>query len=215
MTAEHITTQPILDKEEHKHSLTGYPNRRWLKEHFDTVVEENENKLGLLFIDLDGLKDVNDTDGYGEGNNYIFNALEAIRDTIRHNPNDFIIHGEKGDGLPKVVHQSGDEFIVLLPGVDTEQVARGIAKRVKETLSEIGIPLSVGVAIYSPEDDSLADLLKRAETGMKIDKKKQLFASLSPEQLERIQEIKEEIKDAKLDELGVRALMAVLRGSSE
>jgi len=215
MTSEHINTQPVPEKEEHKHSLTAFPNRRWLNEHFEAIAEENGNTLGLLFVDLDGLKDVNDTDGHREGDKYILNALEAIKDTVRHTPSDLIIHGEKDDGLPKVIHQSGDEFIVLLPGVDTEQVAQGIAKRIKETLSEVGIPLSVGTAIYSSEDDSLADLLERAETGMRIDKEKQLFASLSPEQIERIEEIKEEIKEAGLDALGIRALTSVLRQPHE
>lgn len=215
MTSEHINTQPILEKEEHKHSLTAFPNRRWLNEHFEAIAEENSNKLGLLFLDLDGLKDVNDTEGHGEGDKYILNALEAIKDTVRHTPSDLIIHGEKGDGLPKVVHTSGDEFIVLLPGIDTEQVAQGIAKRIKETLNEVGIPLSVGEAIYSSEDDTLADLLERAETGMRIDKENQISARLSPEQKEVIKKVSKELRDVRLDELGVRALMAEIRKSQE
>jgi two-component system cell cycle response regulator len=209
MTSEHITTQPILEKE-HKNPLTELPNRLWLEEHFDDIAEDNNNKVGLLFIDLDGTKDVNDADGHEEGDKYIRNGVGVVRDSVRYDHgdfrdiSDFIIHGEKSEGIPKVVHRSGDEIIVLLPGVDTEQMAEDIVERIKVNSDEVGLPLSIGVAIYTP-GESLEGFVDRAEKEMQVDKIR-FFKKLSPEQKELIRETVDKFEKAGLHELGARAL---------
>jgi len=140
---------------------TGLPTKLWLDTHFDTLVEATEGKLALVFVDGDNMKDVNDVYGHVEGDAYIKNMAEALRDSFRTSPDE-----RKGDHV--VIHTSGDEFLVLLTDVDKSD-ADIAANRAKRNLDEIGAPISTGVALYH-NGLTLNELIQEADKNMYFNK---------------------------------------------
>jgi diguanylate cyclase (GGDEF)-like protein/PAS domain S-box-containing protein len=138
--------------------LTGPANRS----HFDAELRAALTAgtiVGLLFVDLDRFKDVNDTYGHGAGDE----LLRAVGGRLE---------GAVGDGL--VGRYGGDEFLVLLPALGAPACAREAAAAVTERLAEpfaiaghdVRIRASVGCAVY-PHDAADADaLLGRADAAM-------------------------------------------------
>ncbi len=126
-------------------SLTGLPNRAQAMTLVAGALSRAQRTgavVGLLFIDLDGFKQVNDTLGHAAGDEVLRTAGQRMRACVR-----------DGDVVARL---GGDEFVVLLEPLDEEHSAVGVAERVVAALSEpvvlpngreIGIGASVGVAV--------------------------------------------------------------------
>ena len=126
--------------------LTGCLNRRGFEEAVAAALTAGE-RFGLITLDLDGLKRINDGDGHAAGDAVLCAAVEALRAAVR--PRDPV--GRLG----------GDEFAVLLPGA-TPELARRVAGRAELALS-VAAPASCGLATF-PEDGATADdLFSRAD----------------------------------------------------
>ncbi|MDR3581236.1 MAG: EAL domain-containing protein [Oryzomonas sp.] len=146
----------------HDH-LTHLPNRSLFKdrlEHSLSQAKRNGGLVGVLFIDLDRFKLVNDTYGHAEGDDLLKNVAQRLRNCVR-----------AGDTL---AHQSGDEFTVLLPDLYGPEDASIIAGKILDILQapfqvqgqEFRITASIGIALY-PQDGNSADvLLKNADIAM-------------------------------------------------
>ena len=143
--------------------LTGLYNRRGLmalSEQQLRLAERTKKGLSLLFADLDGLKQINDTFGHQEGNRALIKIAEILRSTFR--------------ASDIVARLGGDEFAILTP--DTSRAgAEALVGRLKERLADhnasgqsgYGLSLSVGVAHWDPENPcSIGDLLARADGAM-------------------------------------------------
>ncbi|WP_432510505.1 putative bifunctional diguanylate cyclase/phosphodiesterase [Kineococcus sp. SYSU DK001] len=140
--------------------LTGLGNRRALHELAEPLLARG-GRPGLLLLDLDGFKDVNDTLGHAAGDDVLVQVAGVLRATA-------------GDAAV-VTRLGGDEFAVLVaePGSDAElEVA---AKRVLAGLSIGGfhagvVPLdvqgSIGIAVAGPDGHTLGELLQRADVAM-------------------------------------------------
>lgn len=134
-------------------SLTGLYNRTY----FDQQIEEfkkSKASVGVMIIDLDGLKQVNDHLGHTKGDQYIQRASKVLKDTL---PKNVILcrHG-------------GDEFIALFPQFSQKQLEE-YDERLKRKLHEYnkqqkGLPLqfSIGYAITS-EDQSIEETIQYAD----------------------------------------------------
>ena len=143
--------------------LTGLPNRRLLNDRIGVAIASaarRNNKLAILFLDLDGFKQINDTLGHSAGDMVLQWVAARLSNCVR--PAD------------TVSRQGGDEFVVLLDGVqqlsDVEATARRMLQAVAEThsvnSSDLRVTTSIGVSIY-PEDGLNAEtLLKNADTAM-------------------------------------------------
>jgi diguanylate cyclase (GGDEF)-like protein len=108
--------------------LTGVANRRALDHELDRLFP-SDGPLCLLLLDIDGLKQVNDTLGYSQGDHLITTLAQALTGTLkRHHV---------------VARLGGDEFVVILPGTTTKQ-ARKWAKRIRRAFARQ--PLQTGVA---------------------------------------------------------------------
>lgn len=143
--------------------LTGLPNRRGMLERLAPLLAHAQRQgthVGLLFIDLDRFKDVNDTLGHTIGDEVLRALTRRLPSALR--------------AYDVLTRQGGDELIVLLPDVGDSAEAQRVAQRVLGNLSEpvavaghrLQLHASVGLALF-PEDGLDADtLLRRADLAM-------------------------------------------------
>lgn len=135
--------------------LTGLPQRDDLELAISDIRRKRIN-FGLIVIDLNGLKQINDRLGHQAGDDLIKKAANAIRSSIR--------------AEDTAVRAGGDEFYVVLPGVTTRDlpmVKRGIAS----ALAAVQVKASIGCACGGAGDDP-QDLLARADEEMYQEKRR-------------------------------------------
>jgi diguanylate cyclase (GGDEF)-like protein/PAS domain S-box-containing protein len=140
--------------------LTELPNRQLLTTAIEAALDNQAKtgrRVGLCFIDLDGFKRVNDAWGHAVGDQLIRSTADRLRQTVR-----------MGDLAARI---GGDEFVVLLDGVDGPEQAEGIARRIHDALiapaddDSATCGASIGVAVSVPGDTASA-LLRRADAAM-------------------------------------------------
>jgi diguanylate cyclase (GGDEF)-like protein len=148
--------------------LTGLANRRGffaVAEHQLLVAARTRSAVGLLFIDTDGLKQVNDEAGHSVGDAYLVETAEIIRETIRASD----LAGRLG----------GDEFCVLLMG-EPELNADRVVQRMRDTIAQhnarldrrFNVSLSIGLSTLAPgRAVTLEELIDAADEGMYEDKR--------------------------------------------
>ncbi|MCW8885226.1 MAG: EAL domain-containing protein [Motiliproteus sp.] len=152
----------------HHDALTHLPNRILLRDRFNQAIQYAERagqKVGVLFLDLDHFKDINDTLGHHIGDLLLKSVVERISASIR-----------KSDTVSR---QGGDEFVILIPQIgssnDPEQVARQILSSMNQALEIEGHQLrtsfSIGISIYPDDGKDFDTLLKNADTAMYAAKK--------------------------------------------
>ena len=156
--------------------LTGLPNRRFLVERFAEVeqrVRMKEQKLGLIYMDLDRFKQVNDILGHAAGDDLLGRIGEAI---LR-------VPGA-GQWVSRI---GGDEFVVLIEDVDGRFSVTALAERLKGAIEEEAIlpelkepiQVSCGAAIYPEDGRSINELLNQADAAMYRAKRRSRRADLA------------------------------------
>ena len=124
------------------------------------VAERQQHRLGVLFVDLDGLKDINDEFGHAGGDRAISEAAALLRTTCR--------------ATDLVARLGGDEFVVLAIDVNDESVAV-LTGRLERALVELNakggreyrLSFSVGVATFDPKAPvAMETLLGQADERM-------------------------------------------------
>jgi diguanylate cyclase (GGDEF)-like protein len=143
--------------------LTDIHNRFSLDKHLDTLIDEARRKasiFGLIYIDLDEFKQVNDTYGHQAGDLYLQEVAERMKQQLRGN-----------DTLARL---GGDEFAALITTVRNRAGAEEIAQRLERSFDEpftvegcvLHGSASFGIALY-PEDGATKDsLLNAADAAM-------------------------------------------------
>jgi diguanylate cyclase (GGDEF)-like protein len=148
-------------------SLTGLFNLRmfnevWQREH--AACERDRGVYSLLMIDMDKLKDINDSFGHDGGNSAIMLVAQCLQRSIR--------------GSDTAARFGGDEFAVLLPGASPE-IAEAVVKRVRHNVYKTTLDLrsrmircsvSIGVVNYPKDGREIRELLSTAERNMYRDK---------------------------------------------
>lgn len=142
----------------HHDPLTGLPNRRLFLDRLDQEFKHAKRRnrpMALLFIDLDGFKEVNDGMGHEAGDTLLVGVAERLKDCVREDDT--------------VARLGGDEFTVLLAGAtqrrDVELVAQSILKKLEVPFHIAGksVPISASIgAALIPEHASSPDSLLRA-----------------------------------------------------
>jgi predicted signal transduction protein with EAL and GGDEF domain/FixJ family two-component response regulator len=166
----------------HFDALTGLPNRRQLIYRVERAIESARrggHEVGLLLIDLDRFKVINDTLGHAAGDELLIEVGRRLRGCVRHS--DQILEGaldgpgnRSHRGLEAVGRLGGDEFVALLPEVADERDAERVAQRVLDALREpifVGgqecfVTASVGIALYPRDGQTMADLLRNSDVAM-------------------------------------------------
>jgi diguanylate cyclase (GGDEF)-like protein len=175
------TTQRLAESERRLHrmayfdSLTELPNRQFFKEHLQHMIalaQRQELKLGVLFLDLDGFKRINDTLGHHLGDLVLQATGERLRNSIR--ASDALTRtGTAQDDL-SIARLGGDEFTVLLSAIERNEDAATVAERVRLNLTqplifgdhELFTTTSIGIAIYPDDGETAEELLKNADLAM-------------------------------------------------
>jgi diguanylate cyclase (GGDEF)-like protein/PAS domain S-box-containing protein len=158
-----IENQQRLDKMAHHDQLTGLPNRHYLTAFLPQAIEEAKaanTMLGVVFLDLDRFKHINDTRGHETGDKLLQEVATRLRTCVRDSD--------------VVIRMGGDEFVVVFRNVKNyDEVTLG-AGRIIETLNRPIIidrhPLqttgSVGVSLYPRDGANMIELLKHSDTAM-------------------------------------------------
>lgn len=165
-TAELAAANVELEMQSTVDELTGLLNRRGfltLARQQIAMLERNHRLGALLFIDVDGLKHVNDECGHDAGDALLRLVAHGLRTATR-----------RVDVLSRL---SGDEFAILLPEVQ-EGSMPGFVDRLRRTLADTGLDalgrtpsISIGFTLLrSPRADALEELLAQADAGMYRDK---------------------------------------------
>lgn len=160
---EHKAQERIATYRSLHDALTQLPNRTYLFKKLEKLTDpatDKKNKFALLFLDLDDFKNVNDHYGHSVGDQFLINCASRIRNSLR-----------VPDTLARL---SGDEFIVLLDGVDTKELVEKVINRIYASLensfnvSGIKIPagLSIGVSFYPAQGSRPRELVRQADQAM-------------------------------------------------
>ncbi|QZY56497.1 GGDEF domain-containing response regulator [Crassaminicella profunda] len=170
-------------------SLTGLPNRLLLKERMALEIshaKQTKQKLGLMYLDLDRFKLINDTLGHDIGDKLLKEIANRLKRCVR-----------QDDTVARI---GGDEFVVLLPGINRGEnigkIANKILKAIREPViiddHELYLTISIGVTIYPDDGEMEETLLTNADVAMYRAKEKgknnfQLYTSaLNDKALERL-----------------------------
>ena len=144
-------------------SLTGLPNRRLLADQMQRAIDEvahEGTRVGLILLDIDRFKDINDTLGHDHGDELLQQVAERLR------------HALRDDDV--VARLGGDEFAILLPDVRTVANAERLARRVRGLfarpfeLSDIALHIetSIGVACLPDHASDASSLMRTADIAM-------------------------------------------------
>ncbi|WP_022803060.1 sensor domain-containing diguanylate cyclase [Deinococcus ficus] len=138
--------------------LTGVGNRRALDRALQVLTEQGSGPFGLVSIDLDGLKRINDTLGHDWGDVLLREFGQALQDS-----------GRAGD---QIFRPGGDEFVVILPGCPPDQAGGALAmvdraaERVRRRPELQSCGASAGVAFWPDDGPSGGDVVKTADERM-------------------------------------------------
>ncbi|WP_206057538.1 EAL domain-containing protein [Nitrincola schmidtii] len=149
--------------------LTGLPNRSLILDRLRHALDRSKREnghLSVLFIDLDGFKEINDTQGHEAGDLLLKEVAKRLVTTVR-----------PGDTVGRL---SGDEFVVLCEALEGVDQAGIIATRIIEALrkdvsylnAKLTITASIGVAIGHGSTHSAEDMLRNADLAMYTAKNK-------------------------------------------
>ncbi|OAN52308.1 hypothetical protein A6A04_01030 [Paramagnetospirillum marisnigri] len=144
-------------------SLTGLPNRALLGdrlEHAIEVAQREDSQVAVLFLDLDHFKVVNDSLGHQEGDRLLQQTAQRILDSVR-----------RSDTVGRL---GGDEFIVILSGVDAGSEVALVAEKIIAAIAQpfdlAGRPVhagtSIGIAVFPQDGGTAETLMKNADTAM-------------------------------------------------
>jgi diguanylate cyclase (GGDEF)-like protein/PAS domain S-box-containing protein len=144
--------------------LTGLANRSLLVERLSSEMEaaiEDGLSLSVLYMDLDGMKAINDTYGHATGDDVLRDAAARLRSLIR----------EETDILARV---GGDEFVLAIPRVRNEDEVSRVAERILDSIKqpftpapgECTLSMSIGIAIYPRDGEEIEELLSCADAAM-------------------------------------------------
>lgn len=162
ITKERARTRMLAYQATHD-SLTDLPNRMLfldLLSHYLAHAQRHDEKLAIVFLDLDGFKAVNDNFGHSAGDSLLKSVAQRLRRCVR-----------KDDSLARL---AGDEFTLILAGPDAERGADNVAAKVIGELctpfeiegKEIQIGTSIGISVYPDDGDDADVLVQKADMAM-------------------------------------------------
>jgi len=159
---EEVAAEATLDRLARYDQLTGLCNRSEGLTRLEALLERDDprgGRVGVLFVDVDRFKEVNDSCGHAAGDRLLQTLAERLQATTR-----------EGDLVARL---GGDELLVALPGMDALEQAVAIAETIRQAAGEvvishgqrIGATLSIGVALARP-GESVDGLIARADQAM-------------------------------------------------
>ncbi|MGK2944388.1 MAG: diguanylate cyclase domain-containing protein, partial [Desulfuromonadales bacterium] len=147
----------------HHDFLTGLPNRRLFLDRLEQEVKHAQRSnlpLSLLFMDLDGFKEVNDSLGHEAGDRLLSDVAERLTDCVRADDT--------------VARMGGDEFTVILTDAKQRKDVEHVARTIVDALAmpfhiaqqPVQISVSIGITLYPQDASSPVALLEAADKAM-------------------------------------------------
>ena len=175
--------------------MTGLANRQKFKMDFEEwlkSVHSEGTRFGLILLDLDDMKLINDAQGHSEGDGVICHTAEILKRF-------------KSENL-RVYRYEGDEFIVMMRGINSQDTILNAGDMLLEVMNDEGIDFSSGIAICPDDGETAEDLLKYADMAMYEAKRKGkndlcFFKSIMRERFMEKVEIQSKLNRALVDEL--------------
>ena len=157
------TAQVQLEHMAFYDTLTGLANRRLFRNRLEHVIQNlnrEGSSLGLILLDLDHFKNVNDSLGHDAGDSLLTIIAERLQTCVR--------------ASDTVARLGGDEFAIILPGIRTTLAASAIAEKILKTLkepiilleTEVRISVSAGIAMAPEDSDNAETLIKHADLAL-------------------------------------------------
>ncbi|HXV37942.1 MAG TPA: EAL domain-containing protein [Myxococcota bacterium] len=160
---ERKKSEEVIAHQANYDMLTKLPNRYLLRDRLRRALvraKRDGSSVGLLFIDLDGFKRINDTLGHSAGDEALAEAARRINRSLR--------------DADTAARLGGDEFAVILPSIANDTDIEGVAQRILDAIAaplvvhgqELVLTASIGIAIYPADSETDEDLLRDADAAM-------------------------------------------------
>ena len=160
---ERLNTERTIHFMAHHDALTGLPNRRLMQDRLNQAIlhaRRQQRHVGLMFIDLDRFKVVNDTLGHETGDSVLRDIARRLTKLVR-----------EGDTVSR---EGGDEFVIILPDLEKPESAQVVANKILFELAkpievggqEITVTGSIGISHYPNDATDVQQLLKHADSAM-------------------------------------------------
>jgi diguanylate cyclase (GGDEF)-like protein/PAS domain S-box-containing protein len=160
---ERKQTEELIWRQANFDPLTGLPNRRLFRERLQAEVERCEREggaLAVLFVDLDGFKEINDTLGHEKGDQLLIEAARRLRDELRV----IDVAGRLG----------GDEFTVMMIDAPSREEVDALSARLLESINQAFlidqqrcfVSASIGISLYPEDASSVGELFKHADQAL-------------------------------------------------
>jgi len=157
----------LLSKSANTDALTNVPNRLYLENRLTELTKSSgrsSDRFALMFCDLDGFKEVNDTYGHAVGDKILYQVASRLQKHIR-----------RDDTLARY---GGDEFAILITDFGEDNILDVIKNKIEHSIAQpfevsgnkIRIGISIGTSIYPEEADNKSDLLDVADKRMYTNK---------------------------------------------
>jgi diguanylate cyclase (GGDEF)-like protein/PAS domain S-box-containing protein len=159
---EQKRAEETLQFQAHHDSLTGLANRILLQDRLAQALARSKRDgevVGMLFVDLDGFKEVNDRFGHDRGDEFLRHVARVLTQSVR--------------SSDTVARLAGDEFVIILPNIASSHNAIRVAEKVLDALRRpvAGMPdgavtASIGISVYPFDGRSEEQLLALADAAM-------------------------------------------------
>jgi diguanylate cyclase (GGDEF)-like protein len=156
----------------HHDALTGLPNRHLFSDRVDQAFKRAKRKnckLGLLFVDLDKFKPINDTYGHAFGDEVLKEFARRLQSSLR--------------ATDTVARVGGDEFMILLEDLGDCNEAEEIRRKIEVALAapmpipdgQLTVEASIGIGVYPDHADTIIALMHFADQAMYQTKNRRPF----------------------------------------
>lgn len=167
--SERKKSRERIDFLAHHDSLTELPNRALLNDRLEMAIntaKRRGEKAGILFIDLDRFKNINDSLGHSAGDQILRQTAQRLTAAVRNDDT--------------VARLGGDEFVVLLPRVRDERSLAEVAIKLRDEILKpylledmpLHLSPSIGIAVYPDDGENPSALIKNADAAMYLAKEK-------------------------------------------
>jgi diguanylate cyclase (GGDEF)-like protein/PAS domain S-box-containing protein len=174
ITERKVAEQKILQLAMFDH-LTGLPNRRSFLDSVEREISRarhSSRHFGVLFMDLDGFKNINDTMGHSAGDLALQLTADRLREAVR--AADLVSRTSELETEVELARLGGDEFTALLLDIKSPEEAFLVARRILHLMRqpfmlnglEVMLTASIGIALYTEDGKDASTLLKHADTAM-------------------------------------------------
>jgi GGDEF domain-containing protein len=171
--------QERLMRMAHYDLVTGLPNRQYLIDHLEArLAADDKSPFALFFTDLDNFKTVNDRAGHDAGDallKRIGEYLGAALDDPGASPGASRVFRPSAGRLNVTARIGGDEFVLLVPGIESREAAAALAQAIldrfrrtliDEHIGKYDVGLSIGAALFPAQSEDYHVILKYADIAM-------------------------------------------------